>query len=257
MLKSILLFIKAHIVSTTIMTIIVVSAAVVTPIAIESYKTYQLDKTVQAGLSMLGKADNLMDNEISNNSNNNTVSLTFRVERIKESTEDIHSVEYKIIPSYDKDYSEWTKSEKELYEQALEEARQKSEEEYNSAVASEQQAMDAIWQKAVEEMSNDWKKQDLGSAGSLEYCIYTARVRGTILGESFDVSFDEFVNNIAPTIQTKLDKRRPVPKSETGDYYFGDDGIPIEEADKIYQADNFESVTKTIKDNLELRKNEE
>ena len=253
MLKAILLFIKAHIVSTTI----VVSVAVITPIAIESYKTYQLDKTVQAGLSMLGKADNLMDNEISNNSNNNTVPLTFRVERIEESTEDINSVEYKIIPSYDKDYSEWTKSEKELYEQALEEARQKSEEEYHSAIAREQQIMDAIWQKAVEEMSNDWKKQDLGSAGSLEYCIYTARVRGTILGESFDVSFDEFVNNIAPAIQIKLDKRRPVPKSETGDYYFGDDGIPIEEADKIYQADEFESVTKTIKDNLELRKNEE
>ncbi len=123
MLKAILLFIKAHAVATAITT-----TAVATPIVVENYK---LDKAVESKLDLLVssnfKAENnniVTENQNTENNQNINASqeiinenepLTFRIERVEKKEKDWESVEYKIVPSYDKDISKWTKEEKKAY----------------------------------------------------------------------------------------------------------------------------------------------
>ena len=61
MLKSILLFLKSHAIATGVITTVIVgSAGVGIPIAIESYN---LDKNVKENLSLLEKKENILNNE--------------------------------------------------------------------------------------------------------------------------------------------------------------------------------------------------
>ncbi len=129
MFKAILLFIKAHTIATIVTTTVVVGTVVATPIVVENYK---LDKNVKENLNMLvssdykATSDNTKEenNVILNNNeqpteniptNNKQEELTFTVKRIEANVDGGTSIEYKIVPSYDKDYSQWSKAEKEAY----------------------------------------------------------------------------------------------------------------------------------------------
>lgn len=180
MLKAILLFIKGHMVISTITTIVVIGTTIVTPIVIGNY---MLDKNVKDNLSMLVSSDFRSDgdnklenesqelvntigqeqsNEISSETSKISINkepLKFRIEKVYSSQEGEFSVdytqgdvninnaknkgiEYKIVPSYDKDYSEWTKKEKEEYQRVLEEISKMAEEDYNKATSNEQQSLE-------------------------------------------------------------------------------------------------------------------
>lgn len=165
MFKSILLFIKAHAVATVITTTVVVGTAVVAPLAINNYI---LDKNVRENLSMLASSNfqsdvnnqTVEDNNVSNETQNvaNTDEpLTFRIEKVVIKQEgggivkdmqgndaiemSSDGIEYKIVPSYDKDYSKWTKAEKEAYQKAYEDVAKMVEEEYKKNMANEENAM--------------------------------------------------------------------------------------------------------------------
>ena len=72
MFKTILLFVKAHAVATTIVTTVVVGTAIATPIIVENYK---LNKTIEASLNLLTKSDFEL-----NNTNNETTDTTQNVQ---------------------------------------------------------------------------------------------------------------------------------------------------------------------------------
>ena len=78
MLKSILLFIKAHAVVTAITTVAVVTMAVVTPIAVTNYK---LDNNVKSNIYMLAKAENQVTSENIELEIENNEPLKFRIEK--------------------------------------------------------------------------------------------------------------------------------------------------------------------------------
>ncbi len=155
MFKAILLFIKTHALATALTTTVVVGTAVVTPIAINNYN---LDKTVKENLGMLVSSNFKVDdssNIIENVSEqiDTNEPLTFRIEKIYTETEGgnivkdmqgndayemtSNGVEYKIIPSYDKDYSEWTNEEKKAYQKTLNEIDKMGEEDYQNAIENE------------------------------------------------------------------------------------------------------------------------
>lgn len=173
MFKAILIFIKTHAVATAITTV-VVAGAVAAPIVVDNYK---LEKSVEANLGMLAKSDEFVANDVietTNNSvvetntletsdnsvikdnsienenivtneeviKNNTEPLTFRVERVEVKFENGSGTEYKIVPSYDKDGSEWTKEEKEAYMKAVEEANAMGKADYEAAVAEEERKLE-------------------------------------------------------------------------------------------------------------------
>lgn len=156
MLKSILLFIKTHYIITAITVIGVVGIAVA-PMAVENYK---LESNVRKNLGMLATSDNY---EISNNSeindnavidNTSTTSnitetddtepLTFKIEKIKHEYKDGSGTEYKIVPSYNKDFNEWTKAEKEEYMRVAEEANKIAREDYERIVAEEERKLQEL-----------------------------------------------------------------------------------------------------------------
>ena len=73
---------------------------------------------------------------------NNNEPLTFKVKRIIETTESGDtSIGYKIVPSYDKDYSKWTKEEKEAYMKAWEEMSKIAEEDHKRIIEEEEQKL--------------------------------------------------------------------------------------------------------------------
>ena len=168
MFKAILAFIKTHVISTAITTTVVVGAAIATPIIVENYK---LDKDVRENLGMLvssnykapsdsNEIENdvmINDNEqiIENKSVNTNEPLTFRIEKVYHKTEggsivkdmqgndaieaSSEGIEYKIVPSYDKDFSEWTKAEKEAYQKVLEETSKMAKEYYQKTALDEEE----------------------------------------------------------------------------------------------------------------------
>lgn len=68
---------------------------------------------------------------------------------------------YKIVPSYDKDYSKWTKEEKEEYARLLKEIAAMAEKEYKDAVSREEQAMREAEEKA-KQMEKDAESKQVG-----------------------------------------------------------------------------------------------
>lgn len=265
MLKSILLFIKAHAIASAITataTVVVVGATVATPIIMENYN---LDKTIEASISMLAKADN---SETGENPTVKNEPLTFRVEKEIVQTEGgnivknmqgedaielgVTGILYSIVPSYDKDYSKWTKAEKEAYQKALEEAERLVDEEYRANLEKEEREMKEMIAKLEEEMANDWKTYTFDGAGYVEYNYYTNRIKGTILGESFDVSFKEFIDTIAPPIQAKLNQKYPSSIVERDGIYYGETATQ-EEWGMFYAVTGFESFTEQFKNEAILR----
>ena len=130
MLKSILLFIKTHSVATAITTTAVVGTVIATPTIVENYK---LETSIKSNINMLIQNDNPITNT--------TEALTFRIEKIQHEYVDGSGTEYKIVPSYNKDMSEWTKEEKEEYVRVVEEANAMSKKEYEDTVKQEEETL--------------------------------------------------------------------------------------------------------------------
>lgn len=198
MLKSILLLIKSHVTLTVtlIFTTTVIGLIAAMTIAV---KNYELDKNVKKNLSMLTSSnfqtdvENQMnqDSQISNENGptvNRDEPLTFRIEKvfIKQEGGNIvkdwqgneayemsgEGIEYKIVPSYDKDYSKWTKAEKEAYQKMYEDVAKKVQEDYNKAAVNESNAMieaTITTQKIMNSISKEyifWYKDSEGSVSS-------------------------------------------------------------------------------------------
>lgn len=217
MFKTIIAFIKAHTIATAITTIVVVSTAVATPIVVENYK---LDKAVESNLNLLVKSDfqsnnnsettdNYKENQIVIEKKQENEPLTFKVVEYMadilvsevqavEYTGDTpptgtgtpttshieKRMEYKIVPSYDKDYSKWTKQEKEAYNKALQELNKIYEERHKEAVAQEEQNME----NALQEIEQIIAKVD--SSYSKEYGLcWVASENGNLTFESWKYNY--------------------------------------------------------------------
>lgn len=186
MFKTILAFIKAHTIATAITTTVVVMAVVATPIIVENYK---LDKNVKENLDMLVSSDYKVasdSSEIENNVilNDNEVKdeekqidtnkpLVFQIEEIEKDD----GKEYVIVPSYDKDYSQWSNKEKRDYQANLEAIARLAEEDYNSVAQNEKQIMDNI-QKEFDLIDASWSEAYPCVAGAVSYNSYTKQYKG-------------------------------------------------------------------------------
>lgn len=137
MFKSILIFIKAHMIGTAITATVVVGTTVTGAIIVNHNI---LDKEVKEHLDILTSSNFQGDTSNTNAeiSVNYNEPLSFRIEKIN--MEDGSS--YKIVPSYDKDYSEWTDAEKKEYQKMYNRIAELAKEDYNNAMANEDQAME-------------------------------------------------------------------------------------------------------------------
>lgn len=137
MFKSILIFIKAHMIGTAITATVVVGTTVTGAIIVNHNI---LDKEVKEHLDILTYSNFQGDTSNTNAeiSVNYNEPLSFRIEKIN--MEDGSS--YKIVPSYDKDYSEWTDAEKKEYQKMYNRIAELAKEDYNNAMANEDQAME-------------------------------------------------------------------------------------------------------------------
>lgn len=218
MLGAILAFIKAHIVATVITTTVVVTTAVATPIAVDNYT---LNKTVEENIGLL------VQNE--NPTTDTTEPLTFRIEKKDLSNEGGTIVKnmqgedailmegsgsaYNIIPSYNKDVSEWTKAEKKEFEKAIEEIRAKAKENYDNAVASEQNSMAEALQNLEKEMESYSEYYIIHCLGTAEYQYnyYTKRYYGYFEDygvkqhEKGGITAEDFKNIVYPTMLQKIE----------------------------------------------------
>lgn len=80
-----------------------------------------------------------------NSTSNENKPLTFRIEKIEREDEGVgKGIEYKVVPSYNKDGSKWTEEEKAEYERMLQEAAKMSKADYDEAVEREKQIMEEI-----------------------------------------------------------------------------------------------------------------
>lgn len=265
MFKIILAFIKAHTIATAITTTVVVSTAVATPIVVENYK---LDKNVKENLDMLvssnykSTSDNKEEekNVILNNneqpSENKSVNtnelLTFRIEKVYSQDDELSvnytkgnqainnakskGIEYKIVPSYDKDFSKWTKEEKEAYQKLLEDIREMAEQDYNTVAQNEKQIMDNL-QKEADLIDASWSEYYPCVAGAVAYNSYTKEYKGNYdrdvtitvdeggTGYNYDevhfsdVSAEEFRTVIYPNMLRTYEKLKkygsyPIPEEE-------------------------------------------
>lgn len=272
MLKAILIFIKTHVILTTITVTVAGGATVAASVIVNNYI---LDKNVKENLGMLVSSDYVVKNynENSNIIDNNQVSnedikvntnkpLTFRIERVvtKKNGGNIvkdmqgndaiegssETIEYKIIPSYDKDYSKWTKEEKEAYQKAYEDAAKMTEEDYNKNVVNEEQAMENA-SKEVERVTSKiessyseeyilgWFPNSSGylTAEAWKYNYYTKLYSGgsqeeygTITKEYGDlnilnqgipatgITVENFRNKVYPALTQKIKKNQEMPKEE-------------------------------------------
>ena len=206
MFKAIFLFIKAHTIATIVTTTVVVGTVVATPIVVENYN---LDKQVRENLDILVSSDYKVpsdNNETKNNvvSNNNeqpsenksvntNEPLTFRIEKVYSQPDNIsvdytkgnqainnakeRGIEYKIVPSYDKDFSKWTKEEKEAYQKLLEDIRTMAEQDYNSVTQNEKQIMDNL-QKEADLIDASWSEYYPCISGTVAYNSYTKQYKG-------------------------------------------------------------------------------
>lgn len=231
MLKTILLFIKAHAVATAITTTVVVKTAVATPIVVSNY---QLEKQVEQNINMLVKSETLVENSVETPITNVYEPLTFRIEKVTmESTgtawyEDENGIrtpisagtdtEYRIIPSYDKDISKWTKAEKEEYVRVSEEANRMAKEDYENIVAQEENSL-ANAMKDIEKIEasySDYYILEIPNTNfyeSWKYSSYTNGYSGdttkyNVKLNKGQVSKEDFRNVIYPAILTQLESAK-------------------------------------------------
>lgn len=280
MYAAIIAFIKTHVIASIITAVTVVGvstgAVIVVPIVVENKK---LDDMVKDNIGLLvtsttpivGENNEIVKNEIvEDNKQDEDKPLTFKVEKVvikddsamvmtevtidgQETTsqeEPVTStmVGYGIVPSYDKPFDKWTKEEKEAYAKCLEEEKRLAEEEYQKTKQSEEQTMAEIEKKMQEIMEKDWHTQNFEGAGSIEYNPSIAKIKGTIVGISFDTTYQDFINNFASNIQSKLDARCPVPKNPEGSY----EGLTEDGFNRMDAAHSFEYFAKEINDKVIL-----
>lgn len=238
MFKTILAFIKAHTIATAITTTVVVSTVVATPIIVENYK---LDQNVKENLDMLVSSDynstsdsneaekNVILNNDEQPTENKSVStnkeeLTFTVKRIETNEAGGIGIEYKVAPSYDKDYSQWSKSEKQAYQKAFNEALELSKKENERLKAKEEQTMQNVEMLLLKEMQSyskeyyfmntdesAWrynsytKLYDSGTATQIygESIYKTIQISG---GNFSGVTKEDFRSIVYPAIKRKLNK---------------------------------------------------
>lgn len=268
MFKAILVFIKAHAVATAVTTVAVVGTAVATPIAVSNY---MLDQNVKQNLGMLAPATTptqakpveegaeTPSEEVEEPAEEAPVEMiksdepvTFRIER-KENVEYFpdgtlkeKSVTFQIVPSYNKDYSKWTKKEKEAYQKMMEEAAKLGEEEYQKNVQEDEQALrdaEANIEKIMNSYSKDYSFTILSANGtlSMETWKYNTETKkysgqeweyeGRVKADGFGISAAEFKRVVYPSI-----------KQDIGNYVtnrvksYGDGTMP-EELKKEYEEE--------------------
>lgn len=243
MFKTILAFIKAHTMVTAITATVVVSTVIATPIIVENYK---LDKNVKENLDMLVSSDYkstsdnneiknnviLNDDELSNENKsiNTNEPLTFRIETEKHKSEDgrVEATYFNIVPSYDKDYSQWSKAEKEAYLKAREETQRMGEEIH----LKEQQTI-ANKERELQLEINSWSKEYICGMGNIAYNSYTKKYKGHISkggkwneqgfyvekdGRDIDVSREEFRNVIYYELMQNIKNDKDSPQSDKDNY---------------------------------------
>lgn len=242
MFKAILLFIKTHAIATTITTVVVVggaTSAVVIPPIVEEYK---LTKNVEANLDMLVSSDYQAQNEETITDNNEVINeiveenkqeadktkpLTFRVERIEEKGGNWESIGYVVVPSYDKDFSNWSKEEKKAYLVAEEEAHRLGKAESERIENEEKQAI-VDTEQELQKIINSWSKEYTCGGGVVRYNSYLKKYTGsyytittTSTTDSYgvtsgetkystndfsEISVEDFKSNIYPKILQNLEK---------------------------------------------------
>ena len=191
MFKAIFVFIKAHIIGTAIVTTVVVGSTVTGAVVI-SHNT--LDKEVKEHLDILVSSNFQVDTDSANvetqttpenteasentgtteksdTSANYDKPLTFRIEKISTGTngsltegsqgnnaDSGNGTSYRIIPSYDKDYSKWTDAEKREYQKMHNRIAELAKEDYNNAVENEAKAMENAMLN-LEKIQNSFSKE--------------------------------------------------------------------------------------------------
>ncbi len=212
-----------------------VTSAVIIPPIVEEYK---LTKNVETNLDMLvssnyqvpSKETNDISNEIIEENKqeaDNSKPLTFRVERQEVSNGNLNGVEFVIVPSYDKDFSQWSKEEKEAYDRAIKESAKMTEEEGRKMQQEEEQNL-ANAELEVQKIINSWSKDYICGGGVVRYNSYTKKYTGSyytitttsttdsygaIMSENnyttnefSEISVEDFRNNIYPKILQNLEK---------------------------------------------------
>lgn len=241
MIKSILAFIKAHAVATAITaTVIVLGSAsiiVILPIAQE----HKLTKSVEANLNMLVSSDfrvpesskldasSLASEEAENQTKvakkdvKHSEPLTFKIVKyeveggttiiLEEGADGMPNMsemhtEYRIVPSYDKDFSKWSREEKEAYDQCIKKIAKIAEAEYKLAVESEEKAFkqaEADIEKEIQSFSETYTFL----SGSFRYNTYTKKYNGCVFeygkpDEYKDYTKEEFRNNLYPLLLERI-----------------------------------------------------
>lgn len=238
MLKMIIAFIKTHTIATVITTTVVVGTAVATPIIVDNYS---LNKNVKDNIHLLAQSetDIVQTNETNLENNvkpitvNENEPLTFRIEKVV--TENAGSgwmvedgikveadggtlTEYKIIPSYDKDLSKWTKAEKEAYIKVAEEANKMAKADYENTMKQEEQSMaDAL--KDIEKIEASYSDNyvlEIPNTNFYEnwkYNSYTGGYLGdaskyNVTTNKGQVNRKDFRNIVYPAILTQLESAK-------------------------------------------------
>lgn len=124
----------------------------------------QSEKTIEEN-------NQIVDNkqQASKEQSNKNEPLTFRIEKVKTvnkggsaaitmegepaTTMDSTGTSYRIVPSYEKDSSEWTDADKEAYSKAVEEIANMAKTDYDEAVKREEQTIREIEEKLQQELS--------------------------------------------------------------------------------------------------------
>ncbi len=162
-----------------------VTSAVVIPPIVEEHK---LTKNVETNLDMLVSSNYQVPNKKTNDISNeiieenkqeadNSKPLTFRVERQEVSNGNLNGVEFVIVPSYDKDFSQWSKEEKEAYSLAIEEAKKLTIEEGKKMEAQEEQNMTDTIANLEKQIASYTDFIGFGS-GNFRYNTYTKKYDG-------------------------------------------------------------------------------
>jgi len=231
MFKSILIFIKAHAVATAVTTVAVVGTAVAAPIAVNNY---MLDQQVKQNL-----AQHPMTKTITRQDENGeeiteevpaepVVSdepLTFKIEVTDDEEYNPDgslkwkSRAYDVVPSYNKDFSKWTKKEKEEYQRMHEEAVRMGEEYYQQTMANEEQALkdaEAEIEKISNSFTKDYSFTILSENGTISFELWkyntmkntyagdTWIYEGKVTEDIFGISASDFKRVVYPSLKQKI-----------------------------------------------------
>lgn len=231
MFKSIFVFIKAHAVATAVTTVAVAGTAIATPIAVSNY---MLDKTVKQNLDMLQTSTVVTKQDENGEEVTEEVPMetvvsdepvTFKIETV-ENTEYFpdgsvksQSKEYKIVPSYNKDYSKWTKQEKEEYQKMLEEAAKMAEDTHEQWKKEDEQALkdaEAEIEKVINSYTREYNFSILSANGTItseSWQYNTAKntysgsvwmYEGQVTSDAFGIPAKEFKSVVYPSIKQKI-----------------------------------------------------